>query len=52
MLLLKLNGGKKIADDMIKGYIRLQENISKTTALIEDISSSSKEQRAGIRADK
>ena len=44
----KTDNGKKIADDMIVGYVKLQENISKTTNLIHDISSSSKEQRVGI----
>ena len=44
----KTNSGKKIADDMINGYVKLQENITKTTNLIADISSSSKEQRTGI----
>ena len=44
----KTNNGKKIADDMIKGYIKLKENISKTTTVIHDISLSSKEQRTSI----
>ena len=44
----KTNSGKKIADDMIKGYIKLKENISKTTEVIHDISISSKEQRTSI----
>ena len=44
----KTNNGKKIADDMINGYIKLKENISKTTEVIHDISISSKEQRTSI----
>ena len=44
----KTNSGKKIADDMIKGYVKLKENISKTTEVIHDISISSKEQRTSI----
>ena len=44
----KTNSGKKIADDMIKGYVKLRENISKTTEVIKDISISSSEQRTSI----
>jgi len=44
----KTNSGKRIADDMIKGYVKLKENISKTTEVIHDISISSKEQRTSI----
>jgi methyl-accepting chemotaxis protein len=44
----KTNSGKKIADDMIKGYLKLKENISKTTEVIHDISISSHEQRTSI----
>ena len=44
----KTNSGKKIADDMIKGYIKLKENIAKTTEVIDDISISSSEQRTSI----
>jgi methyl-accepting chemotaxis protein len=44
----KTDSGKKIADDMIKGYVKLKENISKTTEVINDISISSKEQRTSI----
>ena len=44
----KTNSGKKIADDMIKGYVKLKENISKTTEVIHDISISSKEQKTSI----
>ena len=44
----KTNSGKKIADDMINGYVKLKENISKTTQVINDISISSREQRTSI----
>jgi methyl-accepting chemotaxis protein len=44
----KTDSGKKIADDMIKGYVKLKENISKTTEVINDISISSTEQRTSI----
>jgi len=44
----KTNNGKKIADHMIQGYIKLNENISKTTAAIGDISDASKEQKTSI----
>jgi methyl-accepting chemotaxis protein len=44
----KTNSGKKIADDMIKGYVNLKENIAKTTEVIHDISISSNEQRTSI----
>ncbi len=40
--------GKKNADEMIKGYIILNENINKTSELISQIESASKEQREGI----
>ena len=44
----KANNGKKIADDMIKGYIKLKENIAKTTEVIHDISIASNEQKTSI----
>ncbi|NQY20858.1 MAG: methyl-accepting chemotaxis protein [Campylobacteraceae bacterium] len=44
----KTNNGKKIADDMIQGYSLLNENITKTSDIIKDISSSSKEQKTSI----
>ena len=44
----KTNSGKKIADDMINGYIKLKENIAKTTKVIHDISISSNEQKTSI----
>jgi methyl-accepting chemotaxis protein len=40
--------GKKNADEMINGYIILNENINKTSELISQIESASKEQREGI----
>ncbi|MFY9073342.1 cache domain-containing protein [Malaciobacter mytili] len=45
---LKANEGKNIADEMIKGYSLLNENISKTIILIEDVANASKEQQVGI----
>ena len=44
----KANEGKNISDSMIKGYDGLNENISKTLELINDVESASKEQYAGI----
>jgi methyl-accepting chemotaxis protein len=44
----KTNSGKKIADDMIKGYVKLKESIEQTTEVIHDISISSTEQRTSI----
>ncbi|MCJ8327740.1 MAG: methyl-accepting chemotaxis protein [Campylobacterales bacterium] len=44
----KTNNGKKIADDMIHGYSLLNQNITKTSEIIKDISSSSKEQKISI----
>ena len=44
----KANEGKKIADSMIDGYHGLNENISSTIELINEVSSSSKEQLVGI----
>jgi len=44
----KANDGKKIADNMIEGYQKLDENISKTIELISNIESSSKKQQHGI----
>ncbi|RYA23351.1 chemotaxis protein [Malaciobacter halophilus] len=45
---LKANEGKVIAGDMIKGYNSLNENISKTTEAITDISDASREQKTSI----
>jgi methyl-accepting chemotaxis protein len=44
----KANHGKQIANDMIKGYIELNQNIQQTINLIQDIEMSSKEQLVGI----
>ena len=44
----KANEGKEIARDMITGYRQLNEDISKTINLIQDIEMSSKEQLTGI----
>ena len=44
----KANEGKVIADKMIHGYHGLNENISKTLDLINDVESASKEQLSGI----
>ncbi|QKJ22135.1 methyl-accepting chemotaxis protein [Poseidonibacter lekithochrous] len=44
----KTDNGKQIADHMIMGYKKLNENISKTTDAISDISEASAEQRTSI----
>ncbi len=44
----KTNAGKDGADEMIKGYEALNENIEKTASLINSIADASKEQRTGI----
>ncbi|PHO08639.1 chemotaxis protein [Malaciobacter canalis] len=44
----KANSGKTIATDMINGYKQLNENISHSTSLIQDIENASKEQLQGI----
>jgi len=44
----KANDGKIIADKMIDGYNELNENIDKTSKLIADVESSSKEQQQSI----
>ncbi len=44
----KTDSGKQIADSMIKGYEKLNENILKTTDAIVDISEASKEQKTSI----
>ncbi|WP_419770034.1 MAG: methyl-accepting chemotaxis protein [Candidatus Marinarcus sp.] len=44
----KANQGKNIAGNMIEGYKKLNENISKTITLIGDVESASKEQLLGI----
>ncbi|MCT7911630.1 Cache 3/Cache 2 fusion domain-containing protein [Arcobacter lacus] len=45
---LKTNLGKEIANNMITGYKKLNENISNSTKLISDIENSSREQLLGI----
>ncbi len=44
----KTNLGKEIASQMIVGYTKLNENITNTINIINDVSSSSKEQQEGI----
>jgi methyl-accepting chemotaxis protein len=44
----KADQGKRISEDMIKGYKALNENILKTIDLIKGVESSSKEQLSGI----
>ncbi len=45
---IRANEGKGIADRMIDGYTKLSSNITNTMDLIQDVSSSSKEQESGI----
>ncbi len=44
----KANDGKKISDEMIKGYEELNTNIGSTIEKIEDVATASKEQERGI----
>jgi len=44
----KTDSGKQIADHMIAGYEKLNENIGKTTEAITDISEASSEQKTSI----
>ena len=44
----KANEGKKVSDDMIKGYETLNENALQTINIIQDVSTASKEQMTGI----
>ena len=44
----KANEGKSISDQMINGYEELNTHITQTISIIEDVSSSSKEQMTGI----
>ncbi|MEJ5169214.1 MAG: methyl-accepting chemotaxis protein, partial [Arcobacteraceae bacterium] len=44
----KANNGKQISDDMIKGYQELNSHITETLRIIDDVSTSSKEQMQGI----
>jgi len=45
----KSNNGINIADEMIRGYENLSDNINNTIHLIEDVNNSSKEQQSGIK---
>jgi len=45
---LKANEGKEISEDMIAGYERLNEQITQTINIIEQVSTASKEQMQGI----
>ena len=44
----KANDGKEISNEMIKGYLNLNDNINQTINLISEISKSSKEQQIGV----
>ena len=44
----KANDGKKISDEMIIGYKDLNEHITETIRIIENVSNASKEQMTGI----
>ena len=44
----KTQEGKDIASDMIKGYSQLNENITTTLELIQNVTTASKEQAAGM----
>jgi len=44
----KADNGKKIADEMINGYVVLNENITQTIDLIQSVEAASKEQQHGI----
>lgn len=45
---VKTSEGKKVSDEMIQGYETLDNHIKETIHIIEDVSSSSKEQISGI----
>jgi len=45
---IKANDGKTIANEMITGYSKLNENIQSTMSLLEEVTHSSKEQEQGI----
>ncbi len=45
---IKANEGKKVSDDMIKGYEELNDNATQTIDIIQDVSIASKEQMTGI----
>ena len=44
----KANDGKHISDEMIKGYVELNDKISETIHLIDEVSTSSKELITGV----
>jgi methyl-accepting chemotaxis protein len=44
----KANSGKSIANEMIQGYVSLNDNITKTIELIQSVEVASKEQQEGI----
>ena len=44
----KANAGKTISDEMIEGYKQLNQHISQTIQIIDNVSDSSKEQMQGI----
>ncbi len=44
----KANDGKLLADDMINGYNQLNQDITKTANLINEVTNASKEQESGI----
>ena len=44
----KANEGKKISDDMINGYDKLNENVNNVIHIIQDVSASTKEQMQGV----
>ena len=44
----KTQEGKDIASDMIKGYSQLNENITTTLELIQNVTTASKEQASGM----
>ena len=45
---VKADDGKNIADKMIEGYTKLNENIKSTMGLLNEVTSSSREQEQGI----
>ncbi|RXJ60297.1 methyl-accepting chemotaxis protein [Candidatus Marinarcus aquaticus] len=46
---IKANEGKMVSDEMIKGYVHLNNDINQTISLISDIAVSSKEQKTGVQ---
>ena len=44
----KANDGKKISDEMIKGYDQLNKNVDDVIHIIQDVSASTKEQMQGV----